>query len=96
MESVSVGNSNTKEPEKLRSPLPNEDSDVNLILNTQLDSTKPMKYSTMKRLLLINVWILKYIPDSLYHEWLQQASTKERNQLLLLIFLIVDVFETHV
>ncbi|CAH8573632.1 unnamed protein product [Schistosoma curassoni] len=96
LESVSVGNSNTKEPEKLRSPLPNEDSDVNLILNTQLDSTKPMKYSTMKRLLLINVWILKYIPDSLYHEWLQQASTKERNQLLLLIFLIVDVFETHI
>ncbi|KAK4470454.1 hypothetical protein MN116_006006 [Schistosoma mekongi] len=93
-ESISDCNSFTKEPEKPHLPIFSEDSFVNAILNSQLDSTKPMKYSTLKRLLLIIIWILKYIPTSLYYQWLQQASAKERSQLVLLIYLITDIFET--
>ncbi|TNN08146.1 Dedicator of cytokinesis protein, partial [Schistosoma japonicum] len=92
-ESISDYNSFTKEPEKPNLPIFIEDSFIDTILNSQLDSTKPMKYTTLKRLLLIIIWIVKYMPTSLYYQWLQQASAKERSQLVLLIYLISDTFK---
>nr|CAH8853642.1 unnamed protein product [Trichobilharzia regenti] len=69
-----------------------ENTDFDCVLRNQLDSVKSIKSTTMKRLFIITIWILKHTPDSLCHEWLHQASVKERNQLFLLIYLILDTF----
>ncbi|CAH8553752.1 unnamed protein product [Heterobilharzia americana] len=87
-------NSTIKDSPSCRLPQSSDGLDDSSILHSQLDYVKAMKYCTMKRLLISIVWILKYLPDQLYHEWLRQASIKERNQLFLLIYLILDTFQT--
>lgn len=64
---------------------------------TNLDhQSSLMEIKTMKRLSLIFIWILKHLPISIFSDWLCRVDEEKRNQLVTIMFVILDIFDLEV